>query len=179
MKNQKASHTTRLSFTRWGKGFGFCVRSYRFQLLLNSIVWKFLGSVSTSIQRGLNTPFLVFSKWLGWIWGCGQRRAGGFWPPLPQYLGTGDMEGITVIWRFCEGLTQYHLNTPVNGKSRMCKEFLLIFFHGLCYKTQRRAIHLPPLNKIKATKMCLSKLGTSNICCHILRYFVSSDSTDK
>lgn len=32
---------------------------------------------------------------------------------------------------------------------------------------------------MKATKMCLSTLGTPNICCHILRYFISSDSTDE
>lgn len=57
--------------------------------------------------------------------------------------------------------------------------FVLIFSHSLWCQHWRTAVHLSILNKIKATKMYLSTLGTPNICCHVLRYFTSSDSTDK
>ena len=39
---------------------------------------------------------------------------------LCQYLGAGVRDGITDTWRFCEGVIPDHLNTSINGRSRMC-----------------------------------------------------------
>ena len=50
METWNSSPTISFSFTRWGKRFGFWVRSYKFQCLLVAVIWKFLASVLAPIQ---------------------------------------------------------------------------------------------------------------------------------
>ena len=137
----------------------------RFQLLLIRL-GKFPGCAGVQITR------MKLGAWA--------ERIEDFWSPLPWHSGAKDWGGISVSWIFCDGMTQYQ------SSKRFCKweeqdvlgvpSFVLIFSHVLCYRNQGTVTHLSILNKMRATEMCLSEVGSPNICCHALRYFISSDS---